>query len=121
MYALVVAKGGPRMKPSTDTTGCYSVRGSERGMRMEARCGTMDQLARQLTYTAGRHVEDKTGLPGAYVFTLEWWQANSAPPPGIDLPSMFDAVQEQLGLKLEPTRGPLEKLIVDHAEKPTEN
>jgi uncharacterized protein (TIGR03435 family) len=121
MYALVVAKGGPKLKPATEQTGCYSVRGSDKGLRMEARCGTMDQLARQLAGTAGRFVADRTGLSGQYVFTLEWWPDNRPRPLDSDLPSMFDALQEQLGLKLEPTHGPIEKLVIDRVEKPQEN
>ena len=122
MYALVVAKGGPKFKPSTpDATGGYSVRTNDQGLHMETTRSTMDQLSRQLAGTAGRLVVDKTGLTGLYAFTLDWWPANRTPPPDSDLPSMFDALQEQLGLKLEPTKGPLEKLIVDHAERPPEN
>jgi uncharacterized protein (TIGR03435 family) len=119
MYALVVAKGGPKLKPATETTRCYSVRSNEKGMRMEARCGTMDHLVRQLAGTAGRFVVDRTGLTGQYVFTLEWGPQNRSAES--DVPSMLDAVQEQLGLKLESTRGPLEKLVIDRAERPTEN
>jgi uncharacterized protein (TIGR03435 family) len=122
MYALVVAKGGPKFKASEpDATGGYSVRVTELGLRMEATRSTMEQLARQLAGTSGRFVVDKTGLTGLYAFTLDWWPANRTSPPDSDVPSMFDALQEQLGLKLELTRGPMEKLIVDHAERPPEN
>jgi uncharacterized protein (TIGR03435 family) len=122
MYALVVAKGGPKFKVSEpDATGGYSVGVTERGLRMETTRSTMDQLARQLAGTSGRFVVDKTGLTGLYAFTLDWWPANRTPPPDSDVPSMFDALQEQLGLKLEPIKGPMEKLIVDNAERPPEN
>src|SRR5215471_16847487 len=94
MYALVVAKGGPKLKPATETKACYSVRGSEKGMRMEARCGTMDHLVRQLAGTAGRFVVDRTELTGQYEFTLEWWPEGSTRPADSNVPSMFDAVQE---------------------------
>jgi uncharacterized protein (TIGR03435 family) len=122
MYALVVGKNGPKFKPSApDATGGFSVFGTDRGMKMEATRGTMDQLARQLAGTGDRFVVDKTGLAGLYAFTLEWWPANRTPLPDVDTPSMFDALQEQLGLRLEPTRGPLEKLVVDYAQRPSEN
>jgi uncharacterized protein (TIGR03435 family) len=122
MYALIVAKGGPKFKASKpDATGGYSVRATESGLRMETTRSTMDQLARQLSGTSDRFVVDKTGLAGLYAFTLDWWPANRTLPPDSKTPSMFDALQEQLGLKLKPTRGPLEKLIVDHAERPAEN
>jgi uncharacterized protein (TIGR03435 family) len=121
MYALVVGKRGPKVKASEETTACFSVRGSDKGMSMEARCATMELLTMQLSGTAGRHVVDRTGLTGRYAFKLEWWPVQMTPPADNTVPSMFDALQEQLGLKLEPTKGPLEKVIVDHADRPTEN
>jgi bla regulator protein blaR1 len=63
-------------------------------------------------------VIDKTGLTGLFDFHLEW---NSAPSSDPDRPSLFTAVQEQLGLKLTPGKAPVEILVVDHAEDPTEN
>jgi uncharacterized protein (TIGR03435 family) len=57
-------------------------------------------------------VSDHTGLKGTYDFTLDWGQDDSVPGP-----SLFTAVQEQLGLKLESKTVPLEVLVVDHAEK----
>jgi bla regulator protein blaR1 len=63
-------------------------------------------------------VIDKTGLTGLFDFHLEW---NSAPSSDPDRPSLFTAVQEQLGLKLTPGKAPVEVLVVDHAEDPTEN
>ena len=64
----------------------------------------------------GRKVLDRTGLTGFYDFTLEF-----APPDAVDspLPALVTALQEQLGLRLEATNGPVEVLMVDHAEKPT--
>jgi uncharacterized protein (TIGR03435 family) len=122
MYALVIAKNGPKLKPTApDATGGYSVRGTDKGMHMEASRSTMEQLSRQLAGTSGRFVVDKTGLTGLYAFTLDWWPANRTPPPDSDAPSMFDALQEQLGLKLEPTKGPIEKLVIDRAQRPSEN
>jgi len=90
-------------------------------MHMEASKGTMDQLSRQLSLTAGRPVLDRTGLTGHYTYTLDWLPANGAAPPESDIPSIFTAVQEQLGLKLEATKAPIVMLIIDRAEKPSEN
>jgi uncharacterized protein (TIGR03435 family) len=61
-------------------------------------------------------VIDNTGLNGAYNVGLTW--AADDDPSG---PSLFTAVEEQLGLKLEPTKGPVETLVIDHAERPSEN
>ena len=88
---------------------------------MEAAKGTMEQLARQLSGTAGRPVIDKTGLTGYYAYTLDWSAANRTPETEPEPPVMFTALQEQLGLRLEAAKGPFEMLIIDHAEKPTEN
>ena len=106
---------------ASDAPGGSVTRGTERGIRMETTKSTMEGLARQLSVTAGRPVVDKTGLSGFYAFTLDWFPANRIPAPDLDAPSMFAALQEQLGLRLESSKGPMEKLIVDHAEKPSEN
>jgi uncharacterized protein (TIGR03435 family) len=73
-------------------------------------------LASGLSQMVGGPVADKTQLTGPFDAELEW-SPELAPSP--DLPSIFTAVQEQLGLKLERTRVPLEVLVVDHAERPT--
>jgi uncharacterized protein (TIGR03435 family) len=122
VYALVVGRNGPKLKEtSADAPGNNFVRGSGAGLHMEATRGTMEQLARQLSNTAGRPVVDKTGLTGYYAYTLDWIPASRTPEPDSDTPSMLTAIQEQLGLKLERARGPIEMLLVDHAEKPSEN
>jgi uncharacterized protein (TIGR03435 family) len=122
VYALVTDKNGPKLKAiAPDATGGYSVQGTAKGMHMVVTRGTMDQLARQLSNTAGRPVIDRTNLPGLYAYTLDWFPSDLVPPPDLDTPSMFAALQEQLGLRLEATKGPVEKLVIDHAEKPSEN
>ena len=84
----------------------------------------------------GRTVIDKTGLKGEYDFKLKWTPEPgeegleslglppvppSPQPADTNGPSIFTAVQEQLGLKLESTKGPVDVLVIDHAEKPSEN
>jgi uncharacterized protein (TIGR03435 family) len=87
----------------------------------------MSQFASSLAMWVGRVVVDKTGLSGAYDFNLTWTpdQMPQRPPgapdaPAIDPngPSIFTAVQEQLGLKLDSQRGPVSVLVIDHAEHP---
>jgi uncharacterized protein (TIGR03435 family) len=82
---------------------------------------TMDSLARNLSSRAGRIVIDRTGLDGYYELTLHYAEParNGAPPPADDLPSFFTALQEQLGLKLEPGRAPLSTLVIDHVDRAT--
>jgi uncharacterized protein (TIGR03435 family) len=98
----------------------------------------MTALARLLTTQLGRTVVDKTGLTSNYDFKLQWTPDESqgamfkGPEPGpqgptstsspdSSGPSIFTAIQEQLGLKLESQKGPVEILVIDHAERPSEN
>lgn len=72
------------------------------------------------------NVIDKTELTGKYSFTLEWARdaatmPHDLPPVDSSRPSIFAALQEQLGLKLVPTKVPLESIVIDHIEKPSEN
>ena len=76
---------------------------------------SLPDFAGTLSGYTGRIVIDKTGLQGGFDFKFEW------SPQDPNAPSIFTAIQEQLGLKLEPAKGPVEFLIIDHAEKPSEN
>ena len=118
---LVMDKGGPKFKASTaDATGGYSVTGGEKGNHMEAKRTTMEKLAQQLSHSAGRPVVDKTGLAGTYVFMLDWFPGLTSSP-DLNVPDVFTALREQLGLKLEAATAPIEKLVIDQAEKPSDN
>ena len=96
--------------------------------------GTMEDFARLLAGVLGRPVVDRTGVKGGYdvslLYTPEGYQppaaddprnAHEPPPPDPNGPSLFIALQEQLGLKLESRKGAAEFLVIDHAEKPAEN
>ena len=76
-----------------------------------------------LSKALDRTVINKTGLTGAFDFHLEWAPQHTSDVPADDsaAPSIFTAVQEQLGLRLEAAKGPVEFLVIDHAEKPSEN
>jgi len=78
----------------------------------------MAGLADHLAGKTGRPVIDKTGLTGEYDFRLEWASEQAA---DSTLPSLFTAIQEQLGLKLESTRGPVEMVVVEAASNASEN
>jgi uncharacterized protein (TIGR03435 family) len=93
---------------------------------------TMDRLASSLAPFVQRLVLDRTGLSGDFDLELHWTPdvpprreapPGAPPPPPIDPngPSIFTAIQEQLGLKLESTKGPVDVLVIDHAERPTED
>jgi len=93
----------------------------------------MARIARELSPFAGRPVQDETGLSGAFDFQLTWTPDPGEPradgdkvkAAGIPVdpagPSFFSAIQEQLGLKLESKKGQVEILVIDHAERPSEN
>ena len=94
----------------------------------------MTQLATTLSTWVNRLVVDKTGLDGGYDIDLQWtpdqmpYGLGGDPPPAAaptpidpNRPSIFTALQEQLGLKLDPQRGPVDVLVIDHVERPTED
>jgi uncharacterized protein (TIGR03435 family) len=115
VLALTVAKGGARLHPS-ETTGGPEIRGG-RG-RLVARKVTMGMLAAQLAgRVLGRAVLDRTEIAGEFDVNLEW-TPDERPDPG---PSIFTALQEQLGLKLETLKGVVDVLVIDHVERPSAN
>jgi bla regulator protein blaR1 len=120
-YALTIAKGGPKLTPAKDGE---STRISELGNEMTVRAATLDQWI-QSPFLGGRAVVNQTGLKGAYDFTLTWSEqlatAGDGQESGADAPSLFTAVQEQLGLKLAPEKIPVEVIVIDHIERPSEN
>jgi uncharacterized protein (TIGR03435 family) len=132
-YALIVAKGGPKFQAAkTDQTSMMLGR-SQKGLRtLTAGNSRMTGLAALLADVLGRPVADETGLTELYDFTMEWTpdvgesplslKGNPAPEPQAgtpsDGPSIFSAVQEQLGLRLEPRKVPTEVTVVDRAQKP---
>lgn len=146
VYALVVAKGSPKMKldpdqSSSDVNG-PSPPDSPLPNRGAIRFGQGSLLAnavplaffsRMLSQRLDRLVVDRTNLTGRYDFLLQWKPGpgensndplGQTPPAESDIesrPSLFTAIQEQMGLKLESTREAIEVLVIDHIEKPTEN
>jgi uncharacterized protein (TIGR03435 family) len=150
VYALLIAKNGPKLQEAKPgDTYPNGIKGPDgragAGMMfMNGRGSVTGQglpianLVRLLSLQLGRTVVDKTGLTAKYDFTLQWTPDESQgamfkgpgpgpqgtagpPPPDPSGPSIFTAVQEQLGLKLESQKGPVEMLVVDHAEQPSEN
>ena len=119
-YALTIAKGGPKLTPAKDGE---STRLSMGGNQMTATAITLDQWL-QSPFLGGRAVVNQTGLEGAYDFTLAWSEqmaAGAVQEGGADPPSLVTAVQEQLGLKLVPAKVPVEVIVIDHIERPSEN
>ncbi|MBW8869185.1 MAG: TIGR03435 family protein [Acidobacteriales bacterium] len=130
VYALTIAKGGPKLKESAPKprTEDPSVSSSDTGgslsftrTQVTATDATMDLFAPLLSHLLdvdGRVVIDKTGLTKHYDWELSW-----SPDAAQDTskPSLFTALQEQLGLKLEHDKAPIDIVVIDHLERPTEN
>jgi uncharacterized protein (TIGR03435 family) len=122
VYALVVDKAGPKMQPSAPDAQ-YSFRIPAKGHWIISRI-TLLRLARSLTGEVGRTVVDLTGLTEYYDVTLEWTPdqiTNDTAPTDSSSSSIFTAVRDQLGLRLESRKLPTEVLVIDHVEKPSEN
>ena len=134
IYELVVAKGGSKLHAFELVIGAtrgvtgpdgrfYSGIDSLGGHGMIVLQGyPVSLLADFLKPELGRPVIDKTGLTGKYDISLRWTPDNTpADSPLAGRPSLFAAVQEQLGLKLNATKGPVATLVVDHIERPSAN
>ncbi len=123
VYALVVAKGGPKFKESpADAKQLLTLASKGKAAVMTVTKGDMAQLAGQFSKrnNVDRPVVDRTGLTGTYDYKLEWGD-DAAVAANSDVVSIFTAMQEQLGLKLEPAKAPIPVVVVDHAEKPSDN
>ena len=136
-YALVVAKGGPNLhesnpaEPGLDMfkapdggkgqgvrVGLSQFRG---GTKFTGQRATMALVANMITCGLGTPVVDKSGLTGEFDLTLEWVPQEVADAPDGTGPTMFTALQEQLGLKLESAKVPVDVLVIDRLEKPSGN
>ena len=135
IYALVIDKKGSKLQANAGEPGPQLRMG--RGQLIGKKI-PMAMVAQQLSQQLGRTVVDKTGLTGDFDFTLNWIPdpgqgggffgpppgpggSEGSPPGDPNGPSIFTAVQEQLGLKLESEKGPVEILVLDKVERPTEN
>jgi uncharacterized protein (TIGR03435 family) len=122
VYELVIDKGGPKINESPlDATAKSIVNATDTGLHMEVVKGKIAGLVQQLSSSAGRPVVDKTSLTGYYSYTLDWFPANLIPSEDSQVASMFKALQEQLGLKLQSGKGSAETLVIDEAQKPEAN
>jgi uncharacterized protein (TIGR03435 family) len=114
---LEVAKGGSKLERAT---GEGSSTNNGRG-RIEARGATMAHFVEVLSRQTEVPVVDRTGLEGRYNLKLEWTRDQDAATGAGTGPSLFTAVGEQLGLRLRSEKAPLQVLVIDRAEKPSEN
>jgi len=116
VYKLVVAKNGPKLHAAV-SDGERPVMSSA-GNNLNAKHASMSGFAVWLSRELDRPVLDETGVKGQFDFTLQYGTGNSED----GRPSLSAALQDQLGLRLEAGKGPIETLVIDHLEKfPTEN
>jgi len=117
-YVLAVGKSGLKARPAAEG----SAPGFNRRQgHLETRSATMAALADKLSQQSDRPVVDETAVRGSYEFTLDW-TADDLQSDGQAGPSLFTAIEEQLGLKLEARKEPMDVVVVDYVEKiPTAN
>jgi len=130
VWALVVDKGGTKLPPHDPADIDHPPLGSGPNRRgLGGRSVNMTYFAFVLSRLLERNVIDRTGLPGYYDISLDFARDPLAgarpeggePAPPTDGPDVFSALREQLGLRLESTKGPVEFLVVEHAQKPSAN
>jgi uncharacterized protein (TIGR03435 family) len=147
VYALIPAKGGVKVAVAEGgpQTGAFPI---TEGW-MQGRNATMQSFIQTLSQSVDRPILDKTEYTNSFDYRLTWtpdgpaadagggaagscparWEALQqrfekqvgAGPAPVNCPSMFTAIQEQMGLKLDPQKAPIEVLVIDHVEKPSEN
>jgi uncharacterized protein (TIGR03435 family) len=132
IYALVVSKNGPKLKEATDEGATQIGGDGGAGLETVFERASMAQLAGTLARSVDRPVIDATGLKGLYNFRLALANDGRSRPNGAaagppeatdpsDAPSIFTALQERLGLKLESRKVPVDVLVIDRIAKPSEN
>lgn len=133
VYDLVVVKGGSKLKPNAAVMvadpAVLPKPGMRPGMIMMGRgqftgeAVALSSLINSLANELERNIIDKTGLTGNFDIHLKWTPANTPADAGQPdpAPPLFTALEEQLGLKLIPAKGPVQTWVVDHIDHPTEN
>ncbi|HWG18578.1 MAG TPA: TIGR03435 family protein [Acidobacteriaceae bacterium] len=129
VYELVLAKGGPKLVKNSDPTKARFGVGASMFRAAAVSIQVLIGVLECNSDIGGREVVDKTGLTGTYDISLKWAPLQTAPaagesagaPSSDEGPSLFTAIEEQLGLKLLPAKAPSEVLVIDRIEHPTPN
>jgi uncharacterized protein (TIGR03435 family) len=132
VYLLTVVKGGAKLKISTSASVDSGALRPGRGFLAGNQVG-VPFLGQTLSQIVGRPILDRTGLDRKYDFELKWTPDESSPNGPLggaaptllaadpDRPNIFTALQEQLGLRLDSSKGPVEVIVLDHIERPSAN
>ena len=123
VYAIQIAKGGPKLKPAADLAVLADQEGNRHGTALTVTytSTSMDDFVRNEQYFVDRPMVDQTGLTGRYDFTLRYTDDETKSTDPNAPPGLFTAVQEQLGLKLQPTKALVDVFVIDHVEPPSPN
>jgi uncharacterized protein (TIGR03435 family) len=121
VYELIVAKGGPKLVENPDSNQAEYAVGASRIRGKSVPIKNLIDALESVPDIGGRVVVDKTGLSGRYDVALKWTPLDAKPSPDADGAPLFTAIQEQLGLKLVPSKEPGQVLVIDHIERPSEN
>lgn len=125
-FMLEVAKNGPKLEPADAGESSTNTSTSNTSALIEGNKTGMDGFAQVLARVMDQPVVNHTGLQGIFNFKLQWTPENAKPAKpadatGTEGPSIFTAIQEQLGLHLRSQKTAVEVIVIDHAEKPSEN
>jgi uncharacterized protein (TIGR03435 family) len=124
-YAIRVAKGGAKLGPvstNPDPPPDQSGNGDAKGMTMKFTDNSMSDFRLGMQYFLDKPVVNETGLDGRFTFTLRWTPDDfKGTTDGDGPPGMFTAIQEQLGLKLEVSKGPVDVMVLDRVTRPSAN
>jgi uncharacterized protein (TIGR03435 family) len=130
-YAIVVAKGGPKVTKTDRKPGDSTVFSLDRQIALKVRNASISDFAHGMQEAIlDKPVVDETGLSGRYDFDLKWTpdEGQLSNVPGVESrrdpngpPGLYTAIQEQLGLKIESTKALVDVLVIDHLEMPSEN
>jgi len=118
VYALVVAKGGSKLKRSQASDGWWNWSGPQ--ITLQAESMSIFAMCLSKLPDVDRMVVDQTGLAGDYNLTVKWTPADEQARPDADA-HIFTALEEQLGLKLVSAKGPVDVIVGDHIDRPSEN
>jgi uncharacterized protein (TIGR03435 family) len=122
IYALTIAKGGPKLKIADPGETLNQGNRGGGGMRiLKFTAMPMSTFALNMNFYEDRPVVDHTGLQGRYDFTLKWTFDDSQASDQDSAPSLFTAIREQIGLKMDAVKGPVEVVVIDHVDRPTPN
>jgi uncharacterized protein (TIGR03435 family) len=122
-FVLEVAKNGPKLEKAAAGEATTNTSTNKTGVTIHAQNTDMDSFAQILARRTDLPVVNHTGLAGIFNFKLHWTPESTKPADGAaaEGPSLFTAIQEQLGLRLRSQKAPVEVLVIDHVEKPSGN